>query len=259
MIATAFLSMWISNTATTIMMYAVGLSVIDFVARKTDDDRMVRNFGVALMLGIAYSASIGGVGTLIGTPPNALLASFLQSNYGIEISFFTLDAARRAGRGGDAAGHLAAADAAALSVAPHRDRRSARRRRPTSWPRWARCRAARSWSAWSSCAAASGWILRTAAGRADRAAAGRHDHRARRGAAAVRGADLARARRVRARLGGARSASPGACCCCSAAGWRWPGRSGSTGLAAVDRQRGGRRRDQHHACSCCWSRSRSST
>lgn len=88
MIATAFLSMWISNTATTIMMYAVGLSVIDFVGEKTEDKTMVRNFGVALMLAIAYSASIGGVGTLIGTPPNALLASFLQSNYEIEISFF---------------------------------------------------------------------------------------------------------------------------------------------------------------------------
>ncbi|EPX80031.1 SLC13 family permease [Litoreibacter arenae] len=88
MIATAFLSMWISNTATTIMMYAVGLSVIDFVEQKTDDDKMVRNFGVALMLSIAYAASIGGVGTLIGTPPNALLASFLQSTYDIEITFF---------------------------------------------------------------------------------------------------------------------------------------------------------------------------
>ncbi|MFC6673137.1 SLC13 family permease [Marinobacterium aestuariivivens] len=89
MLATAFLSMWISNTATTIMMYAVGLSVIDFIARKTDDEEMIRNFGVALMLGIAYSASIGGVGTLIGTPPNALLASFLASTYDIRIDFFT--------------------------------------------------------------------------------------------------------------------------------------------------------------------------
>jgi len=87
--ATAFLSMWISNTATTIMMFAVALSVIEFVARKTPDRRMVRNFGVALMLGVAYSASVGGVGTLIGTPPNALLASFLQSNYDIRITFFT--------------------------------------------------------------------------------------------------------------------------------------------------------------------------
>lgn len=89
MIATAFLSMWISNTATTIMMYAVGLSVIDFVSQKAGDDEMAHNFGVALMLAIAYSASIGGVGTLIGTPPNALLASFLESTYQIEISFFS--------------------------------------------------------------------------------------------------------------------------------------------------------------------------
>lgn len=89
MLATAFLSLWISNTATTVMMYAVGLSVIDFVGRRTKDDRMLRNFGVALMLGIAYSASIGGVGTLIGTPPNALLASFLASTYDIHVTFFT--------------------------------------------------------------------------------------------------------------------------------------------------------------------------
>ncbi|SFG80272.1 SLC13 family permease [Neptunomonas qingdaonensis] len=88
MLATAFLSMWISNTATTIMMFAVGLSVIDFISKQTEDKKVVRNFGVALMLSIAYSASIGGVGTLIGTPPNALLASFLQSTYNIEITFF---------------------------------------------------------------------------------------------------------------------------------------------------------------------------
>ena len=89
MLATAFLSMWISNTATTIMMFAVGLSVIEFVGRKVTDERTVRHFGVALMLGIAYAASIGGVGTLIGTPPNALLASFLATTYDIQIDFFT--------------------------------------------------------------------------------------------------------------------------------------------------------------------------
>lgn len=87
MVATAFLSMWISNTATAIMMYAVALSVIAFVGQKTEDAQQRRSFGVALMLAIAYSASIGGVATLIGTPPNALLASFAQENYGIEISF----------------------------------------------------------------------------------------------------------------------------------------------------------------------------
>ncbi len=89
MLATAFLSMWISNTSATIMMYAVALSVIDFVARKTKDEKVLRSFGVALMLGIAYSGTIGGVGTLIGTPPNALLASYLSSSYGIKIDFFT--------------------------------------------------------------------------------------------------------------------------------------------------------------------------
>nr|WP_274378828.1 DASS family sodium-coupled anion symporter [Alkalilacustris brevis] len=87
MVATAFLSMWISNTATAIMMYAVALSVIAFVGQKTEDSVLLRGFGVALMLSIAYSASIGGVATLIGTPPNALLASFVLENYGIEISF----------------------------------------------------------------------------------------------------------------------------------------------------------------------------
>lgn len=87
MLATAFLSMWISNTATTIMMFAVVLSVIEFVGQQSRDDRMVRNFGVALMLSVAYAASIGGVGTLIGSPPNAMLAGFVQQTYGIEISF----------------------------------------------------------------------------------------------------------------------------------------------------------------------------
>lgn len=89
MIATAFLSMWISNTATAVMMFAVGKSVIDFISEKTDDDTIIRNFGVALMLAIAYAASIGGVGTLIGTPPNAFLASLMRDQYDIEISFFT--------------------------------------------------------------------------------------------------------------------------------------------------------------------------
>ncbi len=88
MLATGFLSMWISNTASTIMMYAVGLSVIDFVRRSGTDPETTRRFAISLLLGIAYSASIGGVGTIIGTPPNALLVSFLASEYGIQIDFF---------------------------------------------------------------------------------------------------------------------------------------------------------------------------
>lgn len=89
MIATAFLSMWISNTATTIMMFAVALPVIQLHKETAGEETLLRNFSVALMLGIAYSASIGGVGTPIGTPPNALLASMLQDSYQIEISFAT--------------------------------------------------------------------------------------------------------------------------------------------------------------------------
>ncbi len=89
MVSTAFLSMWISNTATALMMFTVGISVIDFVSSQAKDETKVRKFGIALMLGIAYSASIGGVATLIGTPPNTLLASFLSDSYGVEIDFAT--------------------------------------------------------------------------------------------------------------------------------------------------------------------------
>ncbi|CAN5877457.1 DASS family sodium-coupled anion symporter [soil metagenome] len=90
MAASAFLSMWVSNTATTLMMLPIGLSVIELVIRRSDrPDRHPgeSNFGVALMLGIAYACSIGGLGTLIGTPPNALLAGFVREAYGIEIGF----------------------------------------------------------------------------------------------------------------------------------------------------------------------------
>ena len=89
MVATAFLSMWISNTATTLMMFTVGISLIEFIGEKIKDEKQVRRFGIALMLGIAYSASIGGVATLIGTPPNTLLASFLTDTYDIHIDFAT--------------------------------------------------------------------------------------------------------------------------------------------------------------------------
>ena len=84
MLATAFLSMWVSNTATTIMMLPIGLSVIAMTEGKTDSRSP---FAKALLLGIAYSASIGGLATLIGTPPNALLAAFLEETYNIELGF----------------------------------------------------------------------------------------------------------------------------------------------------------------------------
>ena len=88
MLATAFLSMWVSNTATTIMMLPIGLSVIGMLSRGDSESNVERErFATALLLGIAYAASIGGIATLIGTPPNALLAAFLQDNYNIHIGF----------------------------------------------------------------------------------------------------------------------------------------------------------------------------
>jgi solute carrier family 13 (sodium-dependent dicarboxylate transporter), member 2/3/5 len=88
MLATAFLSMWVSNTATAVMMMPIGLSVIALVAPRTESGELGQlNFGTSLMLGIAYAASVGGLATLIGTPPNALLAGFMSTAYGIEIGF----------------------------------------------------------------------------------------------------------------------------------------------------------------------------
>ena len=84
MVATAFISMWVSNTATTIMMLPIGMSVISMMQ---DEHKTQGQFPTVLLLAIAYGASIGGFGTLIGTPPNALLAAFLQEQYNIEIGF----------------------------------------------------------------------------------------------------------------------------------------------------------------------------
>ena len=83
--ATALISMWVSNTATVAMMLPIAISVIDVAER--DGQERDPNFALALMLGVAYAASIGGLGTLIGTPPNALLAGFMLESYGITIGF----------------------------------------------------------------------------------------------------------------------------------------------------------------------------
>ena len=85
MLATAFLSMWMSNTATAIMMLPIGLSVIGMMDDSNPDG--VRRYATALLLAIAYSASVGGIATLIGTPPNALLAAYLSENQGISVGF----------------------------------------------------------------------------------------------------------------------------------------------------------------------------
>ncbi len=130
MVATGFISMWVSNTATAVMMLPVGLSVLHLVGRLTNHDdgtlegdmrhldevsrkgtqggfisavahkgedavKEIRsrtkafgsNFGIALMLGIAYAASIGSLGTIIGTPPNAFLVAYMKNEFGVEIGF----------------------------------------------------------------------------------------------------------------------------------------------------------------------------
>ncbi len=81
MLATAFLSMWISNTATCVMMVPIGIAVIDQL-KKSVDPAKVNNFSVAVMLGIAYSSSIGGITTLVGTPPNGVLVAQMDKLFG---------------------------------------------------------------------------------------------------------------------------------------------------------------------------------
>jgi sodium-dependent dicarboxylate transporter 2/3/5 len=97
MIATALLSMFVSNTATTVMLMPIGTSVIALIeARALEQsagepreavERKVDGFAICLLLGIAYSASIGGIGTIIGTPPNTVLMSFLRQRYAMNIGF----------------------------------------------------------------------------------------------------------------------------------------------------------------------------
>lgn len=113
MIATGFISMWVSNTATAVMMLPIGVSILVLVQRYGTEDALAAdavpaaeqsapgeaptqaeirsltksNFGTALMLGIAYAASIGSLGTIIGTPPNTLLAGHMAAEHGIEIGF----------------------------------------------------------------------------------------------------------------------------------------------------------------------------
>jgi solute carrier family 13 (sodium-dependent dicarboxylate transporter), member 2/3/5 len=80
MIATAFLSMWMSNTACAMMMYPIGMAVVlQLAGQGAPNELVTRNFGSVLMLAIAYASSIGGIGTLIGTPPNLVFAGAVRN------------------------------------------------------------------------------------------------------------------------------------------------------------------------------------
>ncbi|WP_114751880.1 SLC13 family permease [Pleomorphovibrio marinus] len=87
MLATAFLSMWISNTASSLMMLPIAIAVVQQLAQSNGDQTNENTLGRLLMLSIAYSASIGGMGTIIGTPTNIILVGVIKNTYGVEISF----------------------------------------------------------------------------------------------------------------------------------------------------------------------------
>ncbi len=88
MIATASLSMWISNTASTVVMLPIAMSVIGLLINDKDGyTKNDQNFALSVMLGIAFSANAGGIATVIGTPPNSVMIGLLENEYNIEISF----------------------------------------------------------------------------------------------------------------------------------------------------------------------------
>jgi len=86
-LATGFISMWLSNTATTMMMLPIAASVISVVVAKNENNPQLRHFAVCMMLGIAYASNFGGIATIIGTPPNVAYASFISKQLNNEISF----------------------------------------------------------------------------------------------------------------------------------------------------------------------------
>jgi sodium-dependent dicarboxylate transporter 2/3/5 len=87
LLASALVSMWVSNTATALMMLPIALSVVHLLPDAAHRTPGMRNFGTALLLSVAYGSTTGGMGTLIGTPPNALLAGYVSEAYHITIGF----------------------------------------------------------------------------------------------------------------------------------------------------------------------------
>ncbi len=89
MLASAIISMWVMNTSTTMMLLPIAVSIITVIHNSVDgmDDKAKQDFQYSLLLGVAYGATIGGMATLVGTAPNALLAAFMLESYGTEIDF----------------------------------------------------------------------------------------------------------------------------------------------------------------------------
>ena len=89
MLASAIISMWVMNTSTTMMLLPIAVSIIAVIHKTVGglDDHAKESFQYSLLLGVAYGATIGGMATLVGTAPNAMLAAFMQETYGTEIDF----------------------------------------------------------------------------------------------------------------------------------------------------------------------------
>lgn len=87
-ISTGLISMWLSNTATTMMMFPIALSVIHVMDENHPHKKRIQNFSLTLMLAIAFASNFGGIATLIGTPPNVAYAAYIQKKYNVAIGFF---------------------------------------------------------------------------------------------------------------------------------------------------------------------------
>ena len=87
LLSSALVSMWVSNTATALMMLPIAMSVVDLLPRPAGEMPAAPPLAIAILLAVAYGATSGGMGTLIGTPPNALLAAYLSEVHGITIGF----------------------------------------------------------------------------------------------------------------------------------------------------------------------------
>lgn len=86
-LATGLISMWLSNTATTMMMFPIALSVIHVMKENNKGEGNIRNFSLTIMLAIAYASNIGGIATIIGTPPNVAYVGYIQKKYNYDIDF----------------------------------------------------------------------------------------------------------------------------------------------------------------------------